>query len=270
MRGASGVSLETVRSGLDPVVRAAGTKAAVLGAQLFTIVDALIASTALRRAMSDPSRTTADKVALVRQLFADLDPRIVEVMVQIVGERWSSDEDLVDAVEEFAADAVLASAEAVDALPEVEDELFRIGRMLIGERELRRSLVDRTATASARADLAHALLAGKVHSATEQLVARAAYEPRGRTMARILTRLGKLAARRRELLVATVTAASPLTPAQVQRLDELLERAYGHPVRVAVAVDPGLFGGLRVQVGSQVVDATVLGRLDDVRRKLAG
>ncbi len=270
MRGTSEASLQVVRNGFDPVLRAAGAQAAELGGQLFAVVDALIGSAGLRRSLSDPSRTSQDKSDLVRALFADADRRVVEVLVQVAERRWSADEDLVEAVEEFAADAVLASAEADDALPAVEDELFRVDRMLVGEREVRRALVDRTATPTARAELARTLLTGKVHPATEQLVVRAAFEPRGRTMARMLVWFGALAARRRELLVATVTASAPLAPAQSARLEKMLEVAYGHPVRLAVAVDPALLGGLRVQVGAQVVDATVLGRLDEVRRKLAG
>ncbi len=67
-----------------------------------------------------------------------------------------------------------------------------------------------------------------------------------------------LAARRRQLLVAAVTAAAPLSAAQAERLAAVLERTYGREVRLTVAVDPEVIGGLRVQVGAQVVDATVL------------
>jgi len=55
----------------------------------------------------------------------------------------------------------------------------------------------------------------------------------------------------------------------LHRLTALLGRAYGRPVQLNVSVDPEVVGGIRVVVGDEVVDATVLSRLDDVRRRLA-
>ena len=67
-----------------------------------------------------------------------------------------------------------------------------------------------------------------------------------------------------------MTAAVLPTSAQLERLTRLLTAAYGRPVRINVAVDPEVVGGLRVAVGDEIVDATVLSRLDEVRRRLAG
>ncbi|MDO8108272.1 F0F1 ATP synthase subunit delta [Isoptericola sp. b441] len=270
MRGTSAASLEAVQEGFEPVLRSAEQQAAVLGAQLFAVVDALIASASLRRAMSDPARSGEDKAGLVRSLLGAADERTADVVAELARRRWSDDEDLVDAVEELAADAVLASAQDAGRLEVVEDELFRFERLLVSEREVRRALVDQGAPAESRAQLARSLLDGKVEPTTVQLVARAAFCPRGRTMVRMLRRLIRLAARRRQMLVASVTAATALSDAQRSRLAELLQRSYGSKVHLTVAVDPQVIGGLRIQVGSQVVDSTVLSRLDDVRRRLAG
>lgn len=270
MRGSSAAALETVRVALEPVLTAAGADAGAIGAQLFAVVDALDSSGSLRRALSDPARSGDDKEALVRQLLGGADPRAVGVVAGLVRGRWSSEEDLVVAVETLAAQAVLAAAQAEGRLEQVEDELFRLDRVLIGQRELRRSLTDRGAGADRRERLAHDLLDGRVHPATAQLVARGARAPRGRTMSAMLSIMGRIAARRRELLVAAVTSAAPLTQAQTDRLAQILERAYGRGVTLNVAIDPEVLGGLRVQIGSQVVDSTVLGRLEDARRRLAG
>ncbi len=270
MRGASVVALEAVRADLEPMLHEAGVGASEIGAQLFAVTGDLVDNPGLRRALSDPSRSGDDKAGLARRVFAAADPRVIDVVTELARRRWSTDVDLVDAVEEFAAHAVLASAEAEGELPLVEDELFAFDRMLIGQRDLRRALVDRVATRPARAALARQLLAGKVRPATEQLIVQAAYRPRGRRMSQMLARMGKLAARRRELVVATVTVATPLDAAQVDRLQAMLEHSYGRKVRIQVAFDPSLIGGLKIQVGPDVVDATVRARLDDVYRKLAG
>jgi F-type H+-transporting ATPase subunit delta len=57
---------------------------------------------------------------------------------------------------------------------------------------------------------------------------------------------------------------------QEERLVAVLQRAYGRPVKVNVAVEPEVVGGISVRVGDDLVDSTVVARLDEVRRKLAG
>ena len=271
MRGSSGASLAAVKAAYEPVLRAAGADAATLGAQLFSVVDALDGSGSLRRAVSDPARSGQSKAALVATLLGDrVDSRVVDVVSALARARWSGEEDFTASVEELAADSVLASAQSAGTLEQVEDELFRFDRLLIGQRDLRRALTDRTVDSSRRSALVRTLLEGKVEPSTLQLVVRAAVAPRGRTMSGALGLLGRLAAQRRELLVAAVTCASPLTLAQMDRLRRILESAYGRSVQLNVSVDPEVVGGLRVQVGAEVVDSTVLSRLDDARRRLAG
>ena len=271
MRGTSSASLAAVEEGFEPVLRAAGPEAATLGAQLFAVVDALDGSGSLRRALSDPSRSGEDKAGLVHGLLTGkVDERVVDAMSAFARARWSAEADLSEAVEQLAADAVLASAEAEGTLEQVEEELFRFDRALIGQRELRRALTDRRAEPKLRATLVRNLLEGKVQRETLQLVERAAIAPRGRTMSTMLGLLGRLAARRRALLIAAVSTAAPLSATHAERLTGLLERAYGRPVQLNISVDPEVIGGLRVQVGSEVVDSTVLARLDDARRRLAG
>ncbi len=271
MRGTSAASLATVQAGFEPVLRTAKRNAATLGGQLFAVVDALESSGSLRRALSDPSRSGDDKAALVRAVLgATADKRVVKVVEEIARARWTSERNLVDALEEMAADAVLASAQAAGTLEQVEDELFRFERVLVNQRELRRSLTDRSAPADSRATLARTVLQGNALPATVQLVERAAFAPRGRTMSMMLSIMLRLSARRRQLLVASVTAAAPISAAQRERLAATLERTYGRKVHVTVAVDPRVIGGMSVQVGPNVVDSTMIGRLEDVRRRLAG
>lgn len=271
MRSTSNASLDAVASAFEPILQRAGTAASDLGAQMFVVVDALDVSGPLRRALTDPARPAEAKAALVAEMLGGrVDERVVEVVSGLARARWSSDGDLTEALERLAADAVLAGSQADGRLQQVEDELFRLDRLLVGQRELRRALTDRSVAAEQRVALVRGVLEGKVAPATQQLVERAAFAPRGRTMAVMLGMLGRLTARRRNRLVAVVDAAAPLTEAQVRRLTGILERAYGRKVQLNISVDSELVGGLRVQIGSEVVDATVLSRLDDARRRLAG
>jgi ATP synthase F1, delta subunit len=61
----------------------------------------------------------------------------------------------------------------------------------------------------------------------------------------------------------------PLSPAQTQRLTQILAAQAGREVLVNVVVDPTLVGGLRIQRGDVMMDGTVSTRADEIRRKLA-
>jgi len=61
---------------------------------------------------------------------------------------------------------------------------------------------------------------------------------------------------------ARVESATPLSTAQQNELSGTLARQYGQGLQISFEHNPSLLGGLRIKVGSDVVDATVQGRLD--------
>ncbi len=85
-----------------------------------------------------------------------------------------------------------------------------------------------------------------------------------------MTELVEQAAARQEQLVAEVESALPLTVEETNRLTAGLARIYGRAISVHVMVNPALGGGLRVRVGDEVIDGSVAGRLEELRRRLAG
>jgi F-type H+-transporting ATPase subunit delta len=67
--------------------------------------------------------------------------------------------------------------------------------------------------------------------------------------------------RRMGILSAEVVSAQPLTDSQVNALTETFLKRTGKKTRLAMRHDPNLLGGLKVQVGSTVYDASLRGRL---------
>jgi F-type H+-transporting ATPase subunit delta len=269
MRGTSETSLRAAERRFEPMLRSAGAEAVTLGEQLFALVDILDGSGSLRRAMSDPSADPEAKARLAGQILAEAEPQVREIATVLARSRWSTDRDLGEAAELLGFDAILAAAEYDGTLQQVQEELFRISKALAGQRELRRALVDLRATPVARIALVDALIDGRTQAATGLLARRAAHTPRGRSYVVTLVHLGELAAKRRNRLVASVTTAAELSPAQRERLTHMLQRAYDTTLQLNVTVDPEVIGGFRIQVGPDVVDSTVLARLVDVRRTLA-
>lgn len=78
---------------------------------------------------------------------------------------------------------------------------------------------------------------------------------------------GLLAARERVLEVELTTAVD-LTDDEAQEIVKRIEDAAGRRVEATRSVDPDLIGGLVLQAGSRRVDASVRGRLDQLREEL--
>jgi F-type H+-transporting ATPase subunit delta len=80
--------------------------------------------------------------------------------------------------------------------------------------------------------------------------------------------LVELAAQKRDRSVAYVTTAVPLTDADEERLAARLADMYGRAVSLKIDVDPRIIGGMRVKVGSDLYDGTVVRRLTEARTAL--
>lgn len=270
MRGASRSAAIAGHQALD-VALASGADATPLAEDLFGIAGALDSSASLRRALADPSREGDAKRGLVRQLFGGkISEQAADILDAAVGQRWSTDRDLSDTLESLGVEAVLSLAERSGHGDAVEDELFRFERIVAGDPQLRDAITDRNAPSARKAELVHTLLEGKVSPETMRLARQAVLAPRGRRFDRVLEEYLALAARRREQLTAVVTMAVDLDETQRERLQSALERIYSKTIQLQVVSDPHVLGGIRVQVGDEVVDGTILRRLEAARRHLAG
>jgi F-type H+-transporting ATPase subunit delta len=114
------------------------------------------------------------------------------------------------------------------------------------------------------------LLSGKASAQTLAIVNHLVQQPRGRRIGELLRRAADIVAEQRGFEIVTVTTASLLTPAQLDRLVKGLEAQYGRALRVNTIVDPSVLGGVRVQIGDDVIDGSVASRLSSLRQKLAG
>ncbi|MDQ6919821.1 MAG: F0F1 ATP synthase subunit delta [Candidatus Dormibacteraeota bacterium] len=67
---------------------------------------------------------------------------------------------------------------------------------------------------------------------------------------------------------ARVTTAIPLSDRDREKLGRDLSAQLGKDVRLVASVDPAILGGLVLQVGDRLTDASVAGRIDQLRRKV--
>jgi F-type H+-transporting ATPase subunit delta len=266
LRGASAEALVELTS------KAAGTRtlddAATLGSQLFGVTSILRRDVALRRALTDSSVEGEARTGLARAVFEKaLAQPALDLVSDAVGRRWIAGSDLPDALERVAVLATVRSAGAKGK--QVGDELFAVRQMVGGSSELRSSLSDTSRSAEDRGAMLLGLVDGNVLPSTSVLVGQAVTRQRGNVEAALQEFLD-LAAEALDEAVATVFTARALSADEQTRLTAALGKQYGKDVQLHVVVDPELIGGLRVEIGDDVIDGTVVSRLDDARRKLAG
>lgn len=271
LHAASREALSFAETRLDGVLGDAGADPSAVGEELLSVVDLLTKEIGLRRAVSDGSSDPEARKQLVATLLRDkLSAPALSVLEAVVGQRWSTPRELVDGLEHLGFSALLVGAEKAGKLDAVEDELFQFARILDGKPELEAALSERTAPTEAKRSLVRQLIADKVDPITRVLVEQVVLRPRGRSVARGVDQLVELAAGRNDKAVAYVTSATELTAEQRERLSGQLERLYGRPIALHVALDRSLGSGLVVRVGDEVIDGSAAGRLDALRRQLAG
>ncbi|ARX86443.1 MULTISPECIES: F0F1 ATP synthase subunit delta [Streptomyces] len=269
--GASREALAAARERLDALTDSTSVDAKQLADELAAVTAMLDREVSLRRVLTDPAQSGEAKAELASRLLGGkVGGETADLVAGMVRSRWSQSRDLVDGLEELTNLADLTAAQKSGALDNVEDELFRFGRIVSSSTELRSALTDRAANATAKSGLVHGLLDRRADVVTERLVERLVTAPRGRSLEEGLESLSKLAADRRQRMVAVVTSAVPLSDQQKQRLGAALAKIYGRQMHLNLDVDPTVLGGIRVQVGDEVINGSIADRIEDAHRRMAG
>jgi len=173
-----------------------------------------------------------------------------------------------DALIEGYARALFEIARAEGTLDEVEDELFRFARSYESSDALRTTLTDENLPAEKRQAIVEDLLDGKATATTVQLVSMVVGSGRGRDIPAIVDSLVQRASSAKNLDVAEVRTAVPLTSDQLDRLKAALENATGKRLNLKATVDPSVVGGIVATVGDTVIDDTVRTRIDQLKSRL--
>lgn len=272
LQSASRESLARAKERLDSYVDGSSAgDLARLGDDVFGVLRFLMVEPGVRRALADPAVASAARSQLADRLFSGKIGRAsLDALSELVSSRWSQSADLLEAVEQLARSAVLGVAEKNGSLDDVEDQLFRFGRILDREPELTTLLDDDNAPTDNRVELLQQVLRDKVSPVTATLLEQTVRTPRSRHLDVVAEELSELAAERRDRSVAHVRTPARLSPQQERRLVESLTRVYGRPISLHVEHDPTLLGGLTVQVGDEVIDGSVSSRIATARRKLPG
>ncbi|MCX8530082.1 MAG: F0F1 ATP synthase subunit delta [Rhodoluna sp.] len=260
-------SLAAAKEALNPLLAKADLKFAE---EIFAIGAAVASSAQLRSILSDPSaEAKAKSGALTAVLGKGVSAPALEFANSLVGLRWSTGQDLVAAFEQLAVFTVAAIAAKGKKLSTVESELFAFQTAVDSDQELQFALGDNAATDEAKAALVATLLKGKASDEAAVLIRRAVTGARRRRVVVALDQFGKQVSAYAERLVATVTVAAPVNDKQLERLEAVLAKSYGQSLKLNVEIDESILGGMKVQVGGEILDGSLSARLLQAKLQLA-
>ena len=269
MRGeASRIADRVSRDSLAPKLRDSGEDAWRIGNELFTITSALDHNIQLERALTDPSRPVEDKVAVVKTLIGDqAHPLVMEIMSDLVSRRWSRVSDIANAVEDFGVDGMMYYADYTNTTLQVSIELAELHSALLNLPVVRTKLYDATVSSEARVKLLYSLIGdADFTKVTKRLAEHATCNLRNRRYLQTIQWLINKFSRHMGESMVTVTTATPLSKEQVEKLIAIYSAKTGHPVHINSVVDPTVMGGMRIQVGDEVTDNTVVTQLQHLQR----
>jgi F-type H+-transporting ATPase subunit delta len=168
------------------------------------------------------------------------------------------------------AEALFGVVRAEGELDRVEDELYRFGKLLEKNYELKQALSDKSLDRAQRSKILEELLEDKVSPHTLSLLTFIVGQGRARQLPQILEEVSELAAEARNSAIAEVRSAVPLDNDQRTKLADALSKATGKKIEVKVLVDPSVVGGIVAKIGDTIIDGTVRHRLDQLKEGVRG
>jgi F-type H+-transporting ATPase subunit delta len=236
------------------------------GEQLLSAALVVNGSHDLRAALADDTATDADRRGIVDAVFGKYTKPAQAILTALATSRWSSEDDLVAGIEELGIRALASSAPKGLS---IADELFEFGVAVTSNSELELALGSKLGGVDGKVGLVDSLLKGKASAQTIAILKALLAQPRGRRIAELIRYAATIVADEAGNGIATVTVATELDAEQRQRLEAALSKQYSRDIRLNVIIDPVILGGMRVQIGSEVIDGTISNRIADLRLRLA-
>lgn len=174
----------------------------------------------------------------------------------------------MQAVPRVYAEALFDVARERGRLDEIGEELGRFADAVEAERELQVFLFSPHFSSAEKTEgLKRAVVDAdpELRNFLELLIEK----KRMTEVFRIRREFDALWKRERRLIDVTVTSAVELDPAVVSRIGEEIERQAGRRVELASRVDEEILGGIVLQVGNMVLDASIRNRLEKLRKTVA-
>jgi F-type H+-transporting ATPase subunit delta len=166
-------------------------------------------------------------------------------------------------------------AEAAFEIAERDDSMeawlaaFTVAEERLADPDAARLLANPSLPLSARQEVLVRILGEDVTGAPRSLLGLLIRRGRFDLLPAIAREFRRLHARREGILEATLTSAAPLDEGECAAVEARLVALTGSRIDLSAEVDPELLGGIQVQLGDQLIDGSVRGRLERMRATLS-
>jgi len=164
------------------------------------------------------------------------------------------------------ADALFNLAKRGGALDEVQRDVEQLGKELSPAAVQAFLFGGSTSQADKSAKLEGLL--GTFHQVTRNFVKLSLEKRREEVLRHLAVAFNRRVLTEQGAVEGYVESARPLDAAQLSEIASAMGKQLGKDVRLTGRVNPDLVGGVRVFVGARMIDYSVQGRLDGLRRKL--
>ena len=167
------------------------------------------------------------------------------------------------------AKALLQIGDAQGNVPQLKAELDAVAETVATNADLSRLVASPLVLPRKKAEVFEAILAtAKVSESIRHFFRVVAQAGRLNLLPDLKRTFADLVDERAGIVEAKVQSAQPLSEAQSQALVASLATRTGKTIRLSWSQDASLLGGLKVQVGSTVLDASLQGQLRQLKTQL--
>jgi F-type H+-transporting ATPase subunit delta len=166
------------------------------------------------------------------------------------------------------SEALFEVAQDKDSLDEIHEQLGEISDVLAENRDLQVFFFSPYFSSAEKRDGIKRAIEG-ANPELVNFLELLAEKHRMPALFRIRKRFDELWAKENKRLGVIVTSAVELDSQIVESIGAEIEKQTGQTIELESNVDPEILGGLRLQVGNMVLDASIRSRLEKLRREVA-
>ncbi len=166
------------------------------------------------------------------------------------------------------AQALLGLFDSEDQAEQIASDLEQLEELIESIPEAGALLQSTRIEARNRQEMISRIFSGRVHESLEGFLAVLSRHERMDLLGPIVKSFRKQFNRRENRQEVTLLVAASLDEDQKQQISRELGQALESKLELTVRVDPAILGGLVVQIGDQVFDASVSGQIEKMRKTL--
>lgn len=177
-------------------------------------------------------------------------------------------EQVAQTVDQVYAAALVEMAEAAGELDAIGQEVAELHKLIAAEPKLSEMLASRVLGEGERAASIERIFKGNVSDLLYRFIQVVNAKDRAGMLSEILGAFNKIVDQRHGIVEAEAWVAVGLDQQQVDSMGSKLSDAIGRNVVLRQHVNPDLIGGMKLRIGDQMIDASVVTQLKLMKEKI--